>query len=107
MILDPPPCVVLGLRDAAGQWQFVLIALHRQSPPKRPQEAAYTPKAISDRLGKGVDSSLTNGSRLYTCESKYRQSYTVRTDHYDKSNAEVPLTPQPSPSHRLCNVAIQ
>ncbi len=107
MILDPPPCVVLGLRDSAGQWQLALIALHRQSPPKRPQEAANTPKAISDRLEKGVDSSLTNGSRLYTCESKYRQAYTVRTDHYDKSNAEVPLTPQPSPSHWLCNVAIQ
>ncbi len=42
------------------------------------QEAAYTPKAISDRLGKGVDSSLTNGSRLYTCESKYRLAYTLR-----------------------------
>ncbi len=50
-----------------------------------------TPKAISDRLGKGVDSSLTNGSRLYTC--KYRHAYTLRTEHYDKSTAELPMTP--------------
>ncbi len=83
----PPPCVALGVRDLAGQWQLALIVLHRQRrPPKGPQEAAYTPKAISDRLGKGVDSSLTNGSRLYTCESKYRQAYTVRTEHYDMLN---------------------
>ncbi len=75
MTLDPPPCVALGVRDSAGQWQLALVALHCQSPPKGLQEAAYTPKAISDRLGKGVDSSLTNGSRLYTCESKYRQAY--------------------------------
>ncbi len=93
MTLDPPPCVALGVRDSAGQWQLALIALHCQSPPKGPQEAAYTPKAISDRLGKGVGSSLTNGSRLYTCDSKYRQAYTVRTESYDKSNAERPLTP--------------
>ncbi len=44
-------------------------------PPKGLQEAAYTPKAISDRLVKGVDSSLTNDSRLYTC--KYRHAYTL------------------------------
>ncbi len=93
MTLDPPPCVALGVRDSAGQWQLALIALHCQSPPKGTQEAAYTPKAISDRLGKGVGSSLTNGSRLYTCDSKYRQAYTVRTESYDKSNAERPLTP--------------
>ncbi len=93
MTLDPPPCVALGVRDSAGPWQLALISLHCRSPPKGPQEAAYTPKAISNRLGKGVDSSLTNGSRLYTCESKYRQAYTVRTEHYNKSNAELPLTP--------------
>ncbi len=108
MTLDPPPCVALGVRDSAGQWQLALIALHRRSHPKGPQEAAYTPKARNNKLGKGVDSSLTNGSRLYTCESKYRQAYTVRTEHYDKSTAELPLTPpQPSPSHWLCDVAIQ
>ncbi len=56
------------------------------------QEAAYTPKAISDRLGKGVDSSLTNGSRLYTCDSN-RLAYTLRTEHYDKSTAELSMTP--------------
>ncbi len=93
MTLDPPPCVALGVRDSAGQWQLVLIALHCRSPPKVLQEAAYTPKAISDRLGKGVGSSLTNGSRLYTCESKYRQAHTVRTERYDKSTAELPMTP--------------
>ncbi len=76
MTLDPPLCVALGVRDSAGQWQLALIALH-WSPPKGLQEAAYTPKAISDRLGKGVDSSLTNDSRLYTCESKYRLAYTL------------------------------
>ncbi len=86
MTLDPPPCVALGMRDSAGQWQLALIALHCRSPPKGLQEVACTPKAISD-------SSLTNGSRLYTCDSKYRQAYTVRTEHYDKSNAELPLTP--------------
>ncbi len=58
MTMDPPPCVALGVRDSAGQWQLALIALHCQSPPKGLQEVAYTPKAISDRLGKGVDSSL-------------------------------------------------
>ncbi len=93
MTLDPPPCVALRVRDSAGPWQLALIALHCRSPPKVLQEAAYTPKAISDRLGKGVDSSLTNGSRLYTCESKYRQAYTLRTEHYNKSTAELPLTP--------------
>ncbi len=80
MTLDPPPCVALGVRHSAVQWPLALIALHRQSPPKGSQEVAYTPKAISDRLGKGVDNSLTNGSRLYTCESKYRQAYTLRTE---------------------------
>ncbi len=93
MTLDPPPLCGLGVRDSAGQWQLALISLHCRSPPKVLQEAAYTPKAISDRLGKGVDSSLTNDSRLYTCDSKYRQAYTVRTEHYDKSTAELPLTP--------------
>ncbi len=66
MTLDPPPCVALGVRDSAGQWQLALIDLHHRSPPKGPQEAAHTPKARSNKLGEGVDSSLTNGSRLYT-----------------------------------------
>ncbi len=93
MTLDPPtPCVALGVRYSAGQWQLALIALHCRVP-KGLQEAAYTPKAISDRLGEGVGSSLTNGSRLYTCESKYRLAYTLRTEHYDKSTAELPMTP--------------
>ncbi len=83
--------MALGVRDSAGQWQLALIALHHRSTPKGLQEAAYTPKARSNKLGKGVDSSLTNGSRLYTCGSKYRQAYTARTD--DKSNAELPMTP--------------
>ncbi len=39
MTLDPHPCVALGVRDSAGQWQLVLIALHRWSPPKGLQEA--------------------------------------------------------------------
>ncbi len=93
MTLDPPPCVALGVRDSAGQWQLALIALHCRSLPKGLQEAAYTPKAISDRLGKGVDSSLTNGSRLYACESKYRQAYTLRTEHYDKSSKPGLVSP--------------
>ncbi len=58
MTLDPPPCVALGVRDSAGQWQLALIALHCRSPPKVLQEAAYTPKAISDRLGKGLTALL-------------------------------------------------
>ncbi len=33
MTLDPPPCVALGVRDSAGQWQLALIALHCRSPP--------------------------------------------------------------------------
>ncbi len=35
--------------------------------------------------------------------SKYRQAYTVRVrnEHYEKSTAERPLGPQPSPSHGL------
>ncbi len=70
----PTPYVALRVRDSAGQWQLALIALHCPSPPKGLQETAYTPKAINNRLGKGVDSSLTNGSRLYTCKSKYRQA---------------------------------
>ncbi len=85
----PTPLCGLGGERLAGQWQLALIALHFRSPPKGLQEVAYTPKAISD----GVDSSLTNGSRLYTCESKYRLAYTARTEHYDKSTAELPLTP--------------
>ncbi len=106
MTLDPPPCVAWGERLGRS----VAISINCPASPESPkglQEAAYTPKAISNRLGKGVDSSLTNGSRLYTCESKYRQAYTVRTERYDKSNAELPFDPQPSPSHWLCDVAIQ
>ncbi len=83
--LGPTPLCGLG-----GERLGRSVAISINCPA---QEAAYTPKAISNRLGKGVDSSLTNGSRLYTCESKYRQAYTVRTEHYDKSTAELPLTP--------------
>ncbi len=77
MTLDPPPCVALGVRDSAGQWPLALIALHCWSPPKGLQEVAYTPKAISDRLEKGVDSSLTNGSRLYTCNTTRKCSCSI------------------------------
>ncbi len=93
MTLDPPPLCGLGGERLGRSVAISVNCLHCRSPPKGLQEVAYTPKVISDRLGKGVGSSLTNGSRLYTCESKYRQAYTVRTEHYDKSNAELPLTP--------------
>ncbi len=58
MTLDPPPCVALRVRDSAGPWQLALIALHCRSPPKGLQEVAYTPKAVSDRLGKGLTALL-------------------------------------------------
>ncbi len=85
--------MALGVRDLAGQWQLALIALHCRVPPKGCRRRPTPPRAISDRLGEGVGSSLTNGSRLYTCESKYRLAYTLRTEHYDKSTAELPMSP--------------
>ncbi len=83
------PCVRqrydLGPTPLCGLWgerlgRSVAISINcPASPesPKGPQEAAYTPKAISNRLGKGVDSSLTNGSRLYTCEKVSTDKHTL------------------------------
>ncbi len=95
--LGPTPLCGLGGERLGRSVAISINCPASPESPKGPQEAAYTPKAISNRLGKGVDSSLTNGSRLYTCESKYRQAYTLRTERYDKSNAELPMTPNLPP----------
>ncbi len=44
MTLDPLPCVALGMRDSAGQWQLALIALQGfQSPSLQTQNTPPTP----------------------------------------------------------------